>query len=110
MDFVDDNVGATTVVGAVNLTCPTADYLPSPVSAAAPTTVIPAARSFFACVKDTTTLSNSYRDVVLFLRGSVSGRPGFRDADRAFLPALEARVLTRGVLGREPASSTGTGP
>jgi len=107
VDFVDDNVGATTVVGAVNLTCPTADYLPSPVSAAAPTTVIPAARSFFACVKDTTTLPNSYRDVVLFLRGSVSGRPGFRDADRAFLPALEARVLTRGVLGREPASSTG---
>jgi len=107
VDFVDDNVGATTVVGAVNLTCPTADYLPSPVSAAASTTVIPAARSFFACVKDTTTLSNSYRDVVLFLRGSVSGRPGFRDADRAFLPALEARVLTRGVLGREPASSTG---
>jgi len=107
VDFVDNGVGADTVVGTGNPTCAANDYLPSPVVAGSPTTVIPAAKSFFACVKDTTALSDSYRDVVLFLRGSVSGRPGFRDADRAFLPALEARVLTRGVLGRKPASSTG---
>ena len=117
VDFVDDNVGATTVVGAANPTCPNdpttsfIDYLPSPVSAAAPTTVIPAARSFFACVNNISeNLSGGagYKDVVLFLRGSVSGRPGFQGADRAFLPSLESRVLMRGVLEREPGSATGT--
>lgn len=107
VDFVDDAVGANTVVGTGNPTCP-ADYLPSPVVAAAPTTVAPAAKSFFACVNNLSLSSTPYRDVVLFLRGSVSGRPGFRGADRAFLPALETRVLTRGVLLREPARSTGT--
>jgi prepilin-type N-terminal cleavage/methylation domain-containing protein len=107
VDFVDDAAGANTVVGTGNPTCP-ADYLPSPVIAASPTTVAPAAKSFFACVNNLSLSSTPYRDVVLFLRGSVFGRPGFRGADRAFLPALEARVLTRGVLQREPARSTGT--
>ena len=106
VDFVDNSVGANTVVGTGNLICPP-DYLPSPVLAASSMTVAPAAKSFFACVNNLSLSSTPYRDVVLFLRGSVSGRPGFRDADRAFLPALEARVLTRGVLERKPASSTG---
>lgn len=109
VDFVDDGVGATAVVGAANPSCPTADYLPSPVLAASPTTVAPAAKSFFACVNNLSLSSTPYRDVVLFLRGSVSGRPGFRGADRAFLPTLETRVLTRGVLQREPGRATGTG-
>jgi len=117
VDFVDDGVGATTVVGAANPTCPNdpttpfIDYLPSPVSAAASTTVIPAARSFFACVNNISeNLSGGagYKDVVLFLRGSVSGRPGFQGADRAFLPSLESRVLMRGVLERKPGPATGT--
>lgn len=116
VDFVDDGVGATTVVGAGNPICPddstnssADDYLPSPVTSASPTTVAPAAKSFFACVSNRTLSSTPYRDVVLFLRGSISGRPGFRSADRAFLPTLETRVLTRGVLQREPGRATGTG-
>jgi len=116
VDFVDDGVGATTVVGAGNPDCPNdpsipgTEYLPSPITSASPTTVAPAAKSFFACVNRLTLTSTPYRDVVLFLRGSISGRPGFRGADRAFLPTLETRVLTRGVLQREPGRATGTGP
>lgn len=119
VDFVDDGVGATTVVGAGNPTCPVDStitgtgpvYLPSPVLSASPTTVAPAAKSFYACVNNLPSELASttyYQDVVLFLRGSISGRPGFRDANRAFLPALETRVLTRGVLQREPGRATGT--
>ena len=114
VDFVDDGVGATTVVGAGNPTCPEDlsipgnEYLPSPIITGSPTTVAPAAKSFYACVNNLTLSSTPYRDVVLFLRGNISGRPGFRGADRAFLPALETRVLTRGVLQREPGRATGT--
>lgn len=99
VDFVDDGAGANTVVGANNPTCPT-DYLPSPATTEA-------SKSFFACVNNLP--GNPYRDVVLFLRGSVYGRPGFRTAERAFLPALETRVRMRGVLEREPSSAAGTG-
>ncbi|PSB22649.1 hypothetical protein C7B61_09910 [filamentous cyanobacterium CCP1] len=62
-------------------------------------------RSFYACVPRR--LDNSQnQDVLLFVRGSVQGRPGYTIAGfsqtRDALPTLETRVLTRGALGRTP--------
>jgi prepilin-type N-terminal cleavage/methylation domain-containing protein len=62
-------------------------------------------RSFYACVQRRVN-SGDNQDVVLFIRGSVNGRPGytiagFRETNDA-LPALETRVFTRGALGRIP--------
>ncbi|MBW4515288.1 MAG: type II secretion system GspH family protein [Timaviella obliquedivisa GSE-PSE-MK23-08B] len=57
-------------------------------------------RSFYACVNDRQTLGDS-QDVLIYLRGNVAGRPGASLAS-PFLPTLETRVLSRGVLGRVP--------
>ena len=57
-------------------------------------------RSFYACVNDRQTLGDS-QDVLIYLRGNVAGRPGSSLAS-PFLPTLETRVLSRGVLGRVP--------
>lgn len=57
-------------------------------------------RSFYACVNDRQTLGDS-QDVLIYLRGNVAGRPGASLAS-PFLPTLETRVLSRGVLGRLP--------
>jgi prepilin-type N-terminal cleavage/methylation domain-containing protein len=57
-------------------------------------------RSFYACVNDRQTLGDS-QDVLIYLRGNVAGRPG-ASLSSPFLPTLETRVLSRGVLGRLP--------
>ena len=57
-------------------------------------------RSFYACVNDRATIGDS-QDVLIYVRGNVAGRPGSSGAN-PFLPTLETRVLSRGVLGRLP--------
>lgn len=80
-------------------------------------------RSFYACVAAPTesvrqegrTIEQPnlarYRDIIVYLRGSATGRPGIlpdRDGlilkrnDQDILPALQTRVLSRSVLGRRP--------
>lgn len=76
-------------------------------------------RSFYACVSSSETrgtgtstqnlqTTGSYQDVVLYLRGSVVGRPGVPEnlgaRSAELLPTLETRVMLRGVLTREPPS------
>jgi prepilin-type N-terminal cleavage/methylation domain-containing protein len=71
------------------------------------------ARTFYACVRPRVTEAGisglslgDNQEVILFLQGSVFGRPGYdrtigaRSADK--LPALETRILTRGILDRSP--------
>lgn len=64
-------------------------------------------RSFYACVRRRVNTGEN-QDVVLFVRGSVNGRPGYtiagfdESSQRDTLPALETRVFTRGSLGRIP--------
>ena len=58
-------------------------------------------RSFYACVKYRDKNLGDSQDVLIYLRGNVKGRPGSSLAS-PFLPTLEARVLSRGVLGRLP--------
>lgn len=80
-------------------------------------------RSFYACVAAPTTSvriggaavvvpdASQYRDVIVYLRGSATGRPGIlpdrgglvlRNRDQDILPTLQTRVLSRSVLGRRP--------
>jgi prepilin-type N-terminal cleavage/methylation domain-containing protein len=60
----------------------------------------PNVRSFYACVNARQGLGQA-QDTLLYLRGNVFGRPGNFGAT-SFLPTLETRVLSRGVLGRVP--------
>lgn len=90
--------------------CPANDnYVISPDDAAT------TPRGFYACLRprvDENPVSRledgENQEVILFLQGNVSGRPGYttalgaRTADK--LPALETRVLSRGILNRTPPS------
>lgn len=104
VDFVDNGAGAAATATNFNSACPDdvnttgPDYSLSPNAATV--------RSFYACVSTGLALGEN-RDVILFLRGNAYGRPGiFTDA--RFLPTLETRVLSRGVLGKNPGTSTGS--
>ncbi|MCU0565143.1 MAG: prepilin-type N-terminal cleavage/methylation domain-containing protein [Oculatellaceae cyanobacterium Prado106] len=99
VDFVDDsdinalpnNAGQ---VGA----CP-ATYVLTPPDAMLNTGGLKDVRSFYACVSPQQAIAGN-QDTVIYLRGSVFGRGNF--SATSFLPTLETRVLSRGVLGRIP--------
>lgn len=88
VDFVD-NTGPA--VMCPNATVTGVNYNISPTTGV---------RSFYACVNDRLGDGES-QDVLIYLRGNVKGRPGSSLAS-PFLPTLETRVLSRGVLGRVP--------
>lgn len=94
-----DFVALPTSTTAASPTCPNNTYELSPANSAS--------RTFYACVAPKTSTGDN-QEVILFLQGNVNGRAGYtiaggnRTADK--LPALETRVLTRGVLGRTPAT------
>lgn len=92
VDFVDyPQVSPVMVCPDDPLTTPFKEYDISPTTGV---------RSFYACVNDRQALGDS-QDVLIYLRGNVVGRPGASLAS-PFLPTLETRVLSRGVLGRVP--------
>lgn len=100
VDFLANPASATTTPS-----CPTG-YAISPGDLTASPQSIPS-RSFYACLPPRVNTGDT-QEVILFLQGSVNGRPGYtttlgtRTAEK--LPTLETRVLTRGVLGRTPAT------
>jgi prepilin-type N-terminal cleavage/methylation domain-containing protein len=60
-------------------------------------------RTFYACISTISSAGSSVQaDVILFLQGDASGRPGIGGVAlrNSILPALETRVLSRGVLDR----------
>ncbi|MCY7282135.1 MAG: type II secretion system GspH family protein [Cyanobacteria bacterium CAN_BIN43] len=89
VDFVDTTAGATGACPNATTTGVSYDISPKV-----------GVRSFYACVNDRQTLGDS-QDVLIYLRGNVTGRPGASLAS-PFLPTLETRILSRGVLGRVP--------
>jgi prepilin-type N-terminal cleavage/methylation domain-containing protein len=101
VDFVDDTANSSTQAQL----CPNdpattgEDYNISP-PAAMLTETLADVRSFYACVNNRSTLGDT-QDVLIYLRGNVVGRPG-GFGNTSFLPTLETRVLSRGVLGRLP--------
>ncbi|WP_190795686.1 prepilin-type N-terminal cleavage/methylation domain-containing protein [Leptolyngbya sp. FACHB-541] len=101
VDFLDDGSGADfidTDETADLASCPD-DYSMIPNQDVLTTIGAPAIRSFYACVDQGQ--SNTNRDVILYIRGNAQGRPGI-SGEASFLPTLETRVLSRGVLGRAP--------
>jgi prepilin-type N-terminal cleavage/methylation domain-containing protein len=98
VDFVDDSATLPNNAGQVGV-CPTG-YDISPSSAALTNAGMTGIRSFYACVNVRTNLGET-QDSLVYLRGNVFGRPGGFGAT-SFLPTLETRVLSRGVLFRVP--------
>jgi prepilin-type N-terminal cleavage/methylation domain-containing protein len=101
VDFVDNTANS----GTQSQLCPNdpsttgEDYNISP-PASMLTGSLAGVRSFYACVNSRNTLGNT-QDTLIYLRGNVAGRPG-GFGNQSFLPSLETRVLSRGVLGRVP--------
>ncbi|MBD1871136.1 type II secretion system protein [Leptolyngbya sp. FACHB-671] len=101
VDFLDDGSGADfidTDETADLASCPD-DYSMVPSQEVLDAVGAPDIRSFYACVDQGQ--SNTNRDVILYIRGNAQGRPGI-SGEASFLPTLETRVLSRGVLGRAP--------
>lgn len=109
-DYVDDGTGAALLTPAIptgnsnlcpnrNLTNLDYEVSPSP-TALASTEFNGRPRSFFACISTGDGIGEN-REVILFLRGNAYGRPGIA-SEKGFLPTLETRVLSRGVLQRSP--------
>jgi prepilin-type N-terminal cleavage/methylation domain-containing protein len=57
-------------------------------------------RSFYACISSSNS-TGANKDVILFVRGNAYRRPAINTV-RGFLPTVETRVLSRGVLQRNP--------
>lgn len=104
------NTGAPTI-NPVVLT----DYVnfanldPDPVCDGRPTPPFADARGFMACVTDNTAAVGANQTLRIFLQGNATeGRPGLIStfSDAGNLPVLEAEVLVRGVLNKQP---TGAG-
>jgi prepilin-type N-terminal cleavage/methylation domain-containing protein len=107
VDYVD-RVAPAANNGRQAPSCPNG-YDPTPSDAGIQAAAAPLrnVRSFYACVRRRVNTGEN-QDVVLFVRGSVNGRPGYtiagfaESSQRDTLPALETRVFTRGALGRIP--------
>lgn len=112
-DFVDDGSGAQAIGLPGTPSCPNlgTSYSASPTNTSLSSLGFANVRSFYACVSINTSTASGVttsstprdenRDMILFLRGNAYGKAGIVD-DRGFLPTLETRVLSRGVLDRTP--------
>jgi len=106
-DFVDDGSGLAAAGANANLNqtrsgiCPdTGTYSLSPETAI----INPdgeAVRSFFACVSNQPTQN---QEVIVYLQGNADGRSGIYEDD-GFLPVLETRILSRGILDKDISSN-----
>lgn len=70
-------------------------------------------RNFYACIRDDSILADDddaaaaqtfNQKVILFLRGNAAGKPGIRDANIGFMPAIQTQVLNRSVREKTPRS------
>ncbi|KPQ39832.1 MAG: pseudopilin HpsC [Phormidium sp. OSCR] len=70
-------------------------------------------RNFYACIRDDSIPADDDDDenatsqtfnqkVILFLRGNAAGKPGIRDANIGFMPAIQTQVLNRSVREKTP--------
>ncbi|MEL6319173.1 MAG: prepilin-type N-terminal cleavage/methylation domain-containing protein [Cyanobacteria bacterium J06626_14] len=109
-DFVDDGAGSEGRAQVRSGDCPNPPVVPgeTPTYAVSPGQPINGTvRSFYACVTqpgvdaDGSQLSaaSQNQEVIVYLQGNANGRSGIFGED-AFLPTLETRVLTRGILDK----------
>ncbi|MGB3557499.1 MAG: prepilin-type N-terminal cleavage/methylation domain-containing protein [Geitlerinemataceae cyanobacterium] len=71
-------------------------------------------RNFYACIKVPDALKPPVtagaapatgafnQKVILFIRGNAAGKPGIKDANEGFMPAIATQVLNRGVFDKTP--------
>lgn len=66
-------------------------------------------RNFYACIRDDRIVDDDEdqtqtfnQKVILFLRGNAAGKPGIRDANIGFMPAIQTQVLNRSVRQKRP--------
>ncbi len=107
-DFIDDGAGETGQVRSG--ICPEPSVLPGvdPSYGVSPSQPINGTiRSFYACVSRPGTNADGEvinpeawsQEVILYLQGNADGRSGIY-GDNGFLPTLETRVLSRGILDK----------
>lgn len=94
-DFIDDGAGATGQTRSG--TCPETPGVDAEYSISPGQAIGGDARSFYACITDADDPERVNQEVIVYLQGNASGRSGIYGED-GFLPALESRVLSRGVL------------
>lgn len=71
-------------------------------------------RNFYACIKvpdslkppvkpgDPPSTGAFNQKVILFIRGNAAGKPGIKDVNEGYMPAIATQVLNRGVLDKTP--------
>ena len=113
VDFVDDS-NLTTLAqnqgtAAATVQCPNG-YALTPSDNTLNNYSFSQVRNFYGCVRipddlipgasNTTGAFN--QKVILFLRGNASGKPGIKEDNQGFLPAIATQVLNRGVKDKQP--------
>lgn len=118
VDFLDDrplnNSDLQEALGKddISVACPN-EYILTPQDTTLEQYGFPQMRNFYACIKvtdalkpdrdtstDATTAFN--QKVILFLRGNAAGKPGIKDANEGYMPAIATQVLNRGVFDKVP--------
>lgn len=119
VDFLDDrslsNPDLQKALGKNDLSvaCPT-QYILTPQDSTLNRYGFDQMRNFYACIKLTDALKPADPDtstdvttafnqkVILFIRGNAAGKPGIKDANEGYMPAIATQVLNRGVFDKVP--------
>jgi type II secretory pathway pseudopilin PulG len=119
VDFLDDrplnNSDIQEALGEndLNVACPT-QYILTPQDTTLDRYGFSQMRNFYACIKVTDALKPAEPDtstdvttafnqkVILFIRGNAAGKPGIKDANEGYMPAIATQVLNRGVFDKVP--------
>lgn len=108
-DFIDDGTGSDAAALTRSGLCPVdpgaAPGDPPTYSISPSEPLDGTVRSFYACVSQpgvNISPESWSQEVIIHLQGNAVGRSGLYD-EGGFLPALESRVLSRGILNKNPA-------
>ncbi|OAB61986.1 hypothetical protein AY599_10505 [Leptolyngbya valderiana BDU 20041] len=118
VDFVDDRamneIPELVDAGGASVECPQS-YVLTPSDATLDGSGFSGMRNFYGCVRDEISRQSSSQSegeaesqtafnqkVILFLRGNAAGKPGIRNANEGFMPAIQTQVLNRGVRNKKP--------
>ena len=118
VDFVDSRpmseIDELTEAGGASADCPDG-YALTPSDATLAQFGFTDVRNFYACIRipesllasdgpETVEKSSFNQKVLLFIRGNAAGKPGIKDANEGFMPAIQTQVLNRGVPDKIPKS------
>lgn len=116
VDFVDSrgmsDIPELQEAGGASVQCPR-NHVITPSEATLSSSGFPGdMRNFYACIRDDSVRADDSNNtgstqvfnqkVILFLRGNAAGKPGIRDANIGFMPAIQTQVLNRSVREKTP--------